>query len=111
MSSVFRGSKNIVYLLVYPKGNVQGKADLHGLANGSDFQKMFVKGGEYTPCLEKYAIKPQNNELPRGTIELVQERCMLDIYLIMVWLYRSPIPEGRRGYFTRSNAFYLLSLC
>ncbi len=28
----------------------------------------------------------------------------------MVWLNRSPIPVGRRGYFTRSNNFYLPSL-
>ena len=28
----------------------------------------------------------------------------------MVWLYRSPIPVGRRGCFTRSNDFYLPSL-
>ncbi len=27
----------------------------------------------------------------------------------MVWRYRSPIPIGRRGYFTRSNDIYLPS--
>jgi hypothetical protein len=37
-------------------------------------------------------------------------RALLDINLIwFVWLYRSPIPVRRRGYFTRSNYFNLPS--
>jgi hypothetical protein len=28
----------------------------------------------------------------------------------MVWLYLSPVPVGRRGYFSRSDDFYLPSL-
>jgi hypothetical protein len=39
-------------------------------------------------------------------------RAMLDINLIftVVWLYRLPIPVGRRGRLTCSNDFYLPSL-
>ncbi len=34
-------------------------------------------------------------------------RALLDINLIWVWHYRSPIPVGRRGVCSRSNDFYL----
>ncbi len=65
------------------------------------------------------AIEPQSNKLPvsRGTTELVQHfrlsyrrKSAAWHKFDMVWLYRSPIPMGRRGYFTLSTDFYLPSL-
>ncbi len=58
-------------------------------------------------------LQPQSTGLTRGPPELVQhfrlqgeftsarERCMFD----MVWLYRSPIPVGRRGVISSIKCF------
>ncbi len=63
---------------------------------------------------------PKSNDWNRGPTELVQHfrlqgesrrrQSAAWHKFDMVWLHRSPIPEGGGGYFTRSNDFYMSSL-
>ncbi len=67
------------------------------------------------------SVSPKNNDWNRGSAELVRQfdyrgvhigaRALLVIYLIWFGYFARPPVGRRRGYFTRSNFFYLPSRC
>jgi hypothetical protein len=80
------------------------------------------KGGGQHPVViilsSPFLCQAESNDWYRGPTELVQHfvciggdhigaRALQDIKLIWFQLFCSPIPVGRRGYFTCSNDFYL----
>ncbi len=75
-----------------------------------------MKGGRLIAWVYN-GTRPQSNDLyTLVTLSLIGRvhigaRALLDLNLIcMVWIYRPPIPVGRRGYLPRSSDFYLPSL-
>jgi hypothetical protein len=83
----------------------------------SEYTQNKTGGGK----LGRFVWYTQSNELTRGPSELVQHfrlyrgsshrrKSAVCPKFDMVWLYRSPIPVGRRGLISRSTDFYLPSL-